>query len=287
MEFDPEELENLSKDSSDASTTSAGSTAKLTQQIGTSTEAAAEASLKLQTSILNGDTPISSINDPALEQVKEKLEVQKDSTVTIINKYEITFKYDDTATPKANFDPAKVNPDGFFGKIAKVFKDKFGDSKESLQKAADDAQKESEKSTGAKKESSKTLAIVLGTLLSGGLTAAGILIALWFAAQAKSGCYRYEPGKGQEAVKIDCDSTAIDATICNCTGDWKTLIAACTATDFTTQTCAGKTDGDHDWVYVYRHFTIFDMINDIIQEVGNIENKAASSVSTILDFLAK
>jgi len=188
----------------------------------------------------------------------------------------------------------RANVDNFKGSnldksIQKYLTDTFGDldDKASLQKAIDRLNKLSEKATdGPKREGLSTMAKILGALLLNGLAIAGGLLALFFAAQAKCGCYAYQPGVSQ-ATKLDCNKPDVDT--CSCKAKFTDLQAMC-STIQDKQTCVEKPPvegNDGNWIYVYRHYNLWDVLNDVIQAVGDEELKAGDSVKQVLDFFAK
>ena len=235
--------------------------------------------------MISGDKPLIQNNNPYTKDAIDALIKQKDIFIKFLQEKYPGFKWDDTKSMKDNIALNNTEDNEFFGKIKKKFSDLFGSDKESLEKAKEKADAESEKSTGNKKESSKTLSYVLGSLLTAGMSVSGILLGLWAAAEAKNGCYQYQPGKGQKTVKLNsCDKPNTDT--CNCNqkiADLQKLCSEITAN----QTCPSDSSGDKDWMYVYRHFSIFDIINDVITEIGDAENQLAGGFGQVLDFFAK
>jgi uncharacterized protein YjbJ (UPF0337 family) len=246
---------------------------------------AKQAALKNLGDMANGDKPLIPNDNPYTKDAIDALKKQQDLFVKAVQAKYPDFKWDDTKSIKENIASNNTEDNEFFGKIKKKFSDLFGSDKESLEKAKEKADAESEKSTGNKKESSKTLSYVLGSLLTAGVSVSGILLGLWAAAEAKNGCYQYQPGKGQKTVKLNsCDKPNTDT--CNCNqkiADLQKLCNEITAN----QTCPSDSSGDKDWMYVYRHFSIFDIINDVITEIGDAENQLAGGFGQVLDFFAK
>ena len=194
--------------------------------------------------------------------------------------------WDTNLSDRANVD--KLKGSNLDKSIQKYLTDTFGDldDKASLQKAIDRLNKLSEKATdGPKREGLSTMAKILGALLTTGLSIAGGLLALFFAAQAKCGCYAYQLGVSQ-ATKLDCTKPDVDT--CSCKAKFTDLQAMCPAITYK-QTCLANppvagTDGN--WIYVYRHYNLWDVLYDVIQAVGDAELKAGGSVQQVLDFFA-
>ena len=230
--------------------------------------------LKQMSDLMAGNLPIDPKGlDPSLGDLVEKLKSQQDAFVKVCTSLDPNFQYYPLKSPADNMNNAsnKTTWDKIVARAQKVFgKDPAAAGKKLSEKA------ESETDTQKRKDENT----VADLLKVGALYGSGLLAALFAAAKAKSGCYQYKPGVSS-STKLDCGSNEMSADNCNCTEDFATLQGLCPSVQ-SDQTCTP--DG---FRYSYQNYGIFDIVNSVIQVIGDDENKAAGSIQAVLDFLSK
>ena len=124
---------------------------------------------------------------------------------------------------------------------------------------------------------------IFGALTLVGGVLAGLIELFKHLADEKSGCFQLDIGSGKEDVKLDCGSTAMSSTNCNCTGadTFKILTDSCGVTS--DQTCAPT----GTYRYIYRHYSAWDVFCDFVDTAAGDVQKGFDFLDNIGQFFTK
>lgn len=124
---------------------------------------------------------------------------------------------------------------------------------------------------------------IFGALTLVGGVLAGLIELFKHLADEKSGCFQLDIGSGKEDVKLDCGSTAMSSTNCNCTSadTFKILTDSCGVTS--DQTCAPT----GTYRYIYRHYSAWDVFCDFVDTAAGDVQKSFDFLDNIGQFFTK
>jgi hypothetical protein len=170
----------------------------------------------------------------------------------------------------------------WFQKTIDYFKEKFNiKSDADLQKLAKDAEAKAAKEPNpTTREKLLRQAKIFGGLTLVGLTIAGVIELFKHLANEKSGCYQLHLGSGDEDIKLDCGTFAIDETNCNCDATSFTVLTTNCGVD-KADTCA------NNYKYIYRHYSAWDIFCDFVKTVADDAQKSFDFLANIGQFFTK